>query len=128
MKILFKIIGVILLLSAIIAIFGSIGLGDIKKLTINEVDLSTVADGVYYGKFHKVRWTYEVKVTTKDHKITAIETTGKLPPSGRNKIIDEAIAVILAKQSVKIDAVSGATVDTKAFCKAVENALIKNKG
>jgi len=33
---------------------------------------------------------------------------------------------MLAKQSINIDAVTGASVNTKAFQKAVENALMKH--
>jgi uncharacterized protein with FMN-binding domain len=102
---------------------GSIGISDIKKMTINEVDLSKIADGVYKGTFHKVRWTYEVEVTVKNHKITSIKNTNKLPaPAAR--LTDGAIKSIIDKQSVKIDVVSGATINTKAFQKAVENALV----
>jgi uncharacterized protein with FMN-binding domain len=91
-------------------------------MAINDIDLSKSADGVYAGNFHKVRWNFEVEVTIKDHKITVIKPVGKVEPRC-NKIVDGATEAIISKQSVKIDAVSGATIDTKAFCKAVENAL-----
>ncbi len=121
MKIVLIVIGVILLLGLIGFIAGSIGLGDVKKMVINDVDLSRVPDGVYRGKFHKVRWTYDVEVTVKDHKITAIKTLNKV--DGREMIVEGAQEAIIKNQSVKIDAVSGASIDTKAFQKAVENAL-----
>jgi uncharacterized protein with FMN-binding domain len=123
MKTILIIVSAVLLIGVAGFVFGSIGLDDIKKMTINDVDLTKSTDGVYAGKFHKVRWNYEVEVTVKEHKIMAIKPTGKVDP-GRNKIVDGATEAIISKQSVKIDAVSGATIDTKAFCKAVENALI----
>ncbi|MBN1578742.1 MAG: FMN-binding protein [Chitinispirillaceae bacterium] len=100
----------------------SMGLSDIKKMVVNDVDLSKVADGVYRGKFHKVRWNYEFEVTVKDHKIIALKPTVKIKP-GWQKVVNGAIDAIIKKQSVRIDVVSGATVDTKAVQKAVENAL-----
>jgi uncharacterized protein with FMN-binding domain len=122
MKIFLRIIAGVII-GIVGAIFGSIGLSDIKKMPIENVDLAKINDGVYKGKFHKTRWTYEVEVAVNGHKITSIKTTNEKLGPRQKKVSDSAIGSIIAKQSVKIDAVSGATVDTKAFCKAVENAL-----
>jgi uncharacterized protein with FMN-binding domain len=126
-KIVLIIAGVIFLLALFSFVFGSLGLSDIKKMVINDVDLSKLSDGVYVGKFHKIRWTYEVEVTVKDHKITAIKNIRKTPNPSNDNIVDGAIKAMLAKQSVDIDVISGATVNTKAFQKAVENALTQGK-
>lgn len=125
MKATLIVVGIIVVILAVLFAAGSNGLSDIKKMTINQVDLSKVSDGVYKGKFHKARWNYDVEVEVKDHKITSIKTTNKIPDQ---KLIDEAIKRIEAKQSVDIDVVSGATVNTKAFRKAVENALTQGTG
>lgn len=125
MKITLIVVGIILLIMATLFAVGTFGLSDVKNMTINQVDLSNVTDGIYKGSFHKTRWNYDVEVTVRDHKIVSIKTTNKVPNS---KLVDEAIKRIEAKQSMNIDTVSGATVDTKAFCKAVENALTQNAG
>ncbi|MBD3318128.1 MAG: FMN-binding protein [Chitinivibrionales bacterium] len=122
MKIVLIVVGVIVLLLAVGFIFATMGLSEIKNMAINEVDLSKISDGVYTGTFQKARWTHNVEVTVKDHKITEIKNTNELP-EGNKKLVDGAIEKILQKQSVDIDAVSGATVSTKAFQKAVEDAL-----
>jgi uncharacterized protein with FMN-binding domain len=122
-KITLIILGSIVVFGVIMFFVASMGISDIKKMVINEVDLSKIADGVYKGTFHKVRWTYEVEVTVKDHRITSIKNINKLPDPAV-KLTDGAIKSIIDKQSVKIDVVSGATINTKAFQKAVENALV----
>lgn len=123
MKIALIVVGALVVLGLIGFAGASYGLSDIQKMVIEDVDLSTVPDGVYTGRFQKARWTHEVKVTVKDHRITAIENTNRLPDEARRGIVEKAIEAMLAKQSVDIDVVSGATVNTKAFQKAVENAL-----
>ena len=123
MKITLIILGSIVVFGVIMFFVGSMGISDIKKMVINEVDLSKIADGVYKGTFHKVRWTYEVEVTVKNHKIASIKNINKLPDPAV-KLTDGAIRSIIDKQSVRIDVVSGATINTKAFQKAVENALV----
>lgn len=125
-KILLGIFGGIVVMGVIFYFVGSNGLSDIKKMVISDVDLSKLDDGVYIGEFHKVRWNHDVEVTIRDHKITAIENTNKLPEANM-KIVNGAIRAIVDKQSVKIDVISGATINTKAFQKAVENALTSGK-
>jgi uncharacterized protein with FMN-binding domain len=117
------IIGVILLLGLIGFIAGSIGLKEVGNMVIKDIDLNKVPDGVYTGAFHKARWTNKVEVTVQDHRLAAIKNLHKVKDSGSQKVVDGAIAAMLARQSVQIDAVSGASVNTKAFQKAVENAL-----
>jgi len=100
----------------------NIGMDEVKKLTISDVDLSRIADGIYLGSYHKGRWTYDVQVTVKDHAITTAKNTNKR--MAVMKDFNEKIeAAIIKKQSPQVDVVSGATVNTKAMSKAVETAL-----
>ncbi len=123
MKTVLIILGVILILGVLGFIFASIGLKDIKNMAINDVNLSEIPDGVYEGNFKKARWNHEVKVTVKDHKIVSIEKKNLSDDKRDREITEKAGEAIIANQSVKIDVISGATVDTKSFQKAVENAL-----
>ena len=110
----------------IVIVFGiwmaTLGLNDIRKMAIHDIDLQKVQDGTYSGSFKKTRWHNDVEVTVKNHRIQDIKNTNKLPPPNR-MVVDKAIRAILIKQSLLIDVVSGASVNTKAFQKAVENAL-----
>ncbi|HUI91662.1 MAG TPA: FMN-binding protein [Chitinivibrionales bacterium] len=114
--------GVLLALMVIGAFVGSIGMGEIKKLTIANVDLSQKADGVYRGSYHKGRWNYDVEVAVAGHKIIGIKQTNPAMRATKG-LTDKIAAKIIEKQAEKIDAVSGASVNTMAMCKAVEIAL-----
>lgn len=122
MSIVFKVAGGLFALIVCGIWLATPGLKDISESTISNVDLQTVQDGVYTGSFKKARWKNEVEVTVKNHRIVVIKNTNKLAPPNR-KVVDKAIKAMLAKQSVVIDVVSGATVNTRAFQMAVENAL-----
>ncbi|MFA5696289.1 MAG: hypothetical protein WC917_02430 [Bacilli bacterium] len=41
---------------------------NVKKLSLNEVNLSQIKDGIYSGEYKKYRWEYKVKVEIKDSK------------------------------------------------------------
>ncbi len=127
MKIFLIILGIFLLLGLVGFLFASMGLGEIKRMVVKNVDLSKVADGVYTGQFHKVRWNYEVEVEVKDHAITSIRLLNKMPDPSSEKIADGVLQRIIEKQTLDIDVVSGASVNTKAVRKAVEDALIKGE-
>jgi len=97
------------------------GMGYVRKMTVNPVDLSTIADGVYAGRFKKGRFSYSVEVAVKDHRIQAVKATD--PRQVTSPIIEQIFARIVQEQTVKVDIVSGASLTTKAVTKAAENAL-----
>ena len=124
MKVL-KVIGIVfLVLIAVGAFFAFYGLNDIKQMEVADIDISQMQDGTYTGEFKKGRWVHEVEVTIMDQRITGIRSINKVTDKGQKKIVDGAIKAMIEKQSIRIDAVSGASVSTKAFQKAVEDALL----
>jgi len=112
----------LVVLVGILTFFLNAGMGEIRRLAINPVDLTGIADGVYNGSYHKGRWTYDVQVTVRDHKIVAIRNTNRRMEMFKDFNV-KAEAAIVKKQSLQIDVVSSATVNTRAFQKAVETAL-----
>lgn len=129
MKKTLKVIGIViaalLLLNIAIIPFAMIGMKEIKNLSIKTPNFSTLSDSQYDGFYGKGRWNYNVSVTIKDKKITDIKVyKSKIPtPEHLNKAI---IQKIIEKQSISLDAVSGASINTKALCKAVEIAFVNN--
>lgn len=121
-RVLLSILGVIVILAAGTFVFMTSGMSQVKSASVDTVSPSAVADGAYQGKYSNGRWSNEVQVTVKDHKITQISVVkdqlAKMP-----LVQAGVIGSILEKQSLNVDIVSGATITTKAYVKAVENAL-----
>jgi uncharacterized protein with FMN-binding domain len=125
MKIAMRIISAVFIFGIIAFVFSSIGLNDIKKIYINDINISRLEDGVYTGAFHKARWKYDVEVTIENQQIKYIRFTTEIKDKTRREIASKVLTQIIEKQSLNIDAVSGASVDTRAIRKAVDNALVK---
>jgi uncharacterized protein with FMN-binding domain len=127
--------GIKILLGVIIAVaviaggfylFLTSGMDQTANLVIGEVDASDLADGVYEGAYDGARWSDSVRVTVKDGKITDVEVV-ETPTFSTQETINELTERVIAAQSTGVDVVSGATLDSKALLKAVENAL-RNAG
>lgn len=95
--------------------------GTVESITIQEVDLSQVADGTYTGACDAGLVSAQVAVTVEDGAITEVTLTDYHSILGRGA---EAIpGEIVAQQRIGVDAVSGATDSSTVIQKAVENAL-----
>lgn len=126
MKLFLKIVLSILILFILVSgsgiFFLTRGLETGSKLEINDVNLLALDDGAYDGKYKAGRWTNEVSVTVRDHKITKIDIVKDVlfpKPEWSEALINK----VIEKQSNNVDGVSGATVTSKAYLKSVENAL-----
>lgn len=98
------------------------GLDTGAKLDIGSVDLNKVEDGVYKGDYNSGRFSNEVSVTVKDHKITNIEIVKDVAIS-KPEVTKELFDNVIENQDVDVDTVSGATVTSKAYLEAIKNAL-----
>jgi uncharacterized protein with FMN-binding domain len=93
-----------------------------NQLGINEIDLLSLNDGIYTGKYEGGRWSNEVEVEIKNHQITEIKLIKDVMFS-KPEVIDELFNRVTKQQSIKVDTVAGATVTSKAYLKAIEIAL-----
>ena len=93
------------------------GLDEMQDLVINEVNAGELPDGEYTGEFDSYRWSNKVTVTIVDGKITEVR------PENGQALELELSERIIASQSLQVDIDTGATVSSKAFLKAVEEAL-----
>lgn len=100
------------------------GLNTVSKEQIRGIDPSSISDGIYEGTYSEGRWANKVAVTIKGGKITDIKIIKDVTFS-RSEVSEDVIEEVLDEQNTTIDAVSGATVTTKAYLKAIENALTK---
>ncbi len=126
MKLLIKIVLSVFILFILISgsgiFFLTRGLKAGEALEINPVDLSVLNDGVYNGVYEGGRWTNEVEVMVKGHRIESVKIV-KDVLFPKPEVTEELVGRVLEEQSPKIDAISGSTVTCKAYLKSIENAL-----
>jgi len=113
--------GVIVALIAGAALFLTNGLSEMARLPIEGIDLSHTADGSYTGVYEFKRWSNTLVVQVEGHQITgiSIEKDFLVQPG----VSDDIFRRVIERQDTKVDAVAGATVSSKAYLKAIENAL-----
>jgi uncharacterized protein with FMN-binding domain len=106
-------------------LIGSMLLGCAETLvTGGRVDHARLKDGSYEGSYRGGPNKASVQVTIKDNNIVDIEILRHQAWRGR---VAEASIVerIIASQSTKVDAVSGATNSSRVIMNAVQNAIEK---
>lgn len=110
----------VIAISVIIAQFNQ-GLKKINELVINNVDLSTIDDGVYQGKCEYSPIIVEVKVKVQNHQITNIVIIKH--ENGRGQAAEKITEEVITNQSLNVPYISGATYSSKVILKAIEKAL-----
>lgn len=95
-----------------------------QAVSVGDIDLSKIKDGVYQGTGTGFRGKVKVSVTVKSHKMTEIKVLSNSDDAAYfNRASSGVIKSILAKQSLEVDVVSGATYSSKGIIAAVKNAL-----
>ena len=98
-----------------------------RSLTLDAVDFGRLNDGVYHGSYEggMYRWRVnECDVTVRDGRVVDIQLAGSGDPGAENTDYMDLYARVIEAQSLHVDAISGATLTSKAYLQAVENALI----
>ena len=117
------VLGSIVGLGHIMVIAASAGMGSIKRMDIEAVELAEVSDGTYTGRFKKSRWDYSVEVTVSGREIIDVVPLNVPSDTTSREFFAQTSAAVVENQSTDIDVVGGATVNTKAFRQAVADAL-----
>jgi len=99
------------------------GLSEGEKVALNGIDLAAISDGSYTGTYNFKRWSNTVTVHVENHRIVDIDIVEDVMAEGATNCSDDIIMRVIEAQSTDIDTVSGATVTSKAYLKAIENAL-----
>lgn len=99
------------------------GLSNGKNILISSIDLSHISDGSYTGTYEQGRWTNTLTVHVKNNRIIGIDIDKDVLASGITDCSEEVFRRVMETQNTQIDAVTGATVTTKAYLKAIEDAL-----
>lgn len=115
-------LAVIVVLAVIMFFVLTSGLSEAVNVSVGSVDLSAVEDGEYTGRYDFGRWSTAVTVQVSGHRIESIhiaeDVTAAMPDCA-----DEMFRRVIEAQDTQVDAVSGATATSKAYLKAIEDAL-----
>lgn len=117
--------GVIILLVAAAMFFLTNGLSAGANAQLGGINLSEVPDGSYTGTYEFKRWTNTVAVHVEDHQIIGIDIV-KDVPFAIPDCADSVFERVMQAQDTRVDVVSGATVTSKAYLSAVEDAFRNN--
>lgn len=95
--------------------------GQLDNIDRTPVDMTQVSDGVYEGSSETELVKVDVQVTVKGGKIEDIKILKH--EYGKGKPAEALIDIIMQKNDVEVDAVSGATVSSEVIKDAVRKAL-----
>ena len=126
-----KKIGLILLVLIVIGLGLYISLVNSSKRSLTaieyeEVDMSEVANGVYFGEVDAGLVYVKVSVTVNENKIINIRILKH--KNGLGSKAESIVTEMLQQNSYKVDAVSGATLSSEAIKSAVSKALKNGYG
>lgn len=121
------IIVLIVIFAVLFAIWGAMtyiqkNLEQLSDLTIANVDLSKIKDGIYEGGYESFPVAAVVNVKISNHTITDIDLIKH--SNGQGKAAEIIPDKVVEAQSLEVDIVSGATYSSKVILKAIEAALM----
>ncbi|HWP69369.1 MAG TPA: FMN-binding protein [Rectinemataceae bacterium] len=95
------------------------------KKTIGKIDPHDLRDGTFVGSYFLLPVSVKAEVTVKSGRIESIRLLRHF--NGQGKPAEKLIPIILEKQSIDVDVITGATHSSLAILKAVEAALKKGR-
>lgn len=133
-RLILLIIASTIVLSTTIALLADApGRRELQILTIGNIDFTKLQDGTYIGEYNAAKGNFRnasVEVTISEGKITkinilegALDSNGNPAELTKGKTIDDLFQKVRETKSLQVDAISGATLTSKAHLKALENAL-----
>jgi uncharacterized protein with FMN-binding domain len=122
LKIILGIGGVIAIGVSIMVFILMNGMNTAQALELNQINLAQVEDGNYVGAYETARWTNTVEVVIENHEIKEI-TIVKDVMFSLEGLSDRLFNRVIEKQSIDVDIETGSTITSKAYLKAIENAL-----
>jgi uncharacterized protein with FMN-binding domain len=98
-----------------------------RSLPLRAVDFSRLNDGTYHGAYAggMYKWrANECDVTVTGGRVSGIQLVNTKDPGSKNTQVDVLYDRVIQAQSLQVDTISSATLTSKAWLQAVENALI----
>ncbi len=120
-----KVILVLFCVVLFLVVVGKIMIGNmvdkVQSTSAAMPDLSGISNGDYVGEYAILPVHVKVQVSVNDHKITDIAILQH--DNGLGSAAESITTNVVGRQSLDVDAISGATVSSKCILKAIENAL-----
>jgi uncharacterized protein with FMN-binding domain len=98
------------------------------SLPLDAVDFSKLIDGTFHGAYSGGMYGWranECDVTVVNGAVSDIQLSVSQDPGGENTDCDMLYNRVIEAQSLQVDTISGATLTSKAYLQAVENALLQ---
>lgn len=98
-----------------------------RSVSIGDIDFSSLPSGTFTGEYEggMYKWrANRVKVTIDSGMVTNIELMSSTDPGDENSDYTQLYRRVLDAQSLQVDAISGATLTSRAYLKGIENALL----
>lgn len=93
----------------------------VNHIAVSNPAMADIPDGIYVGDYSVAPVYVKAEVSVKEHTITGIKILEH--ENGLGGKAEKIIDAVISRQSLEVDAVSGATVSSKCIVKAIENAL-----
>lgn len=93
----------------------------VQNTVIEDIDLTQVPDGTYFGEYDVSFISAKVKVIVHNSTIEQVELLEH--KNDRGTAAETIVTEIIKQQKIAVDAVTGATNSSIVIKKAVENAL-----
>lgn len=120
-----KVLLITFIVVSLLFIAGKIVMGNmvekVQNISASIPSLRNIQDGNYIGEYSITPVHVKVEVSVSNHQITNIVILQH--DNGLGNTAESIVNDIVKKQSLDVDAVSGATVSSKCILKAVENAI-----
>ena len=120
--------GFAIFLTALVILFAGMflwisrGLDEKSQPVLTGVSAANLQDREYSGFYDGGRFSNGVKVTVTGGQITDIALTQDVM-FNNSKVSEELFQRVITQQTTQVDAASGATITSRAYLKAIENAL-----
>jgi uncharacterized protein with FMN-binding domain len=99
-----------------------------RSLPLDAVDFENLNDGTYQGYYAGGMYQWRensCEVIVNNGKVSDIKMTASKDPGAENTSAPMLYDRVIAEQSLQVDTISGATLTSKAYLQAVENALVQ---
>ncbi len=82
-------------------------------------------NGVYEGRSFKFPWAMRISVAVENGRISRIHILKHVGPEKHLRMLQAMIGEMIGRQRLDVDAVTGATISSKALARAVSDAVSK---